>query len=228
MKIRHPVLIRLAAWVIAWMVRLWIGTVRYRKMLLDPTVDPYAPGQKKRFIFAFWHETLLLPARVYRRTGASVLISQHADGEMIARACESLGMPAVRGSSTRGGIEAVRQIVKLGGKSHVVVTPDGPRGPRRKVQGGVVYLASKTGLPIVPVGFAFRRCWRMNSWDQFALPVPFTRGVGVLGKPISVPADLNREGMETYRLQVEQAMLELTEMAEEWAKTGTPPETKCS
>jgi lysophospholipid acyltransferase (LPLAT)-like uncharacterized protein len=218
MKIRHPALIRMAGLVIAWLVRLWLGTVRYRCRALGPRVEPTEPGLEGRYIYAFWHETILLPAYHYRRTPTHVLISEHADGEMIARACGHLGLGVVRGSTTRRGVQAVRQIVEMQGRSHLVITPDGPRGPRRQVQPGVVFLAARTGLPIVPVGFAYRRAWRMRSWDRFAVPVPFTSAVGVLGVPIHVPAGSDREALEQYGVQVERALEDTMRVAEEMVR----------
>src|SRR5262249_36966311 len=160
-----PLLIRGAAFLAALAVRTWIGTLRYRRFLLGPDADPTTPGQRGRFIYSFWHETLLLPALRYSHTPTKVLISEHADGELIAQACRPLGLGLVRGSTTRGGVKAIREILDLGGKYHVVVTPDGPRGPRRVVQPGLAYLAARTGLPIVPVGFGYHKAWRLDSWD---------------------------------------------------------------
>lgn len=217
MKIRHPALLQAAGFAIAWMVRVWVGTLRYRRTMVDAGVDPLLPGQKRRFLYAFWHETLLIPALRYAQTPTTVLISQHADGEMIAHACRHLGVRTVRGSTTRGGVEAMRQILKLKGRRHIVVTPDGPKGPRRVVQPGMLFLAARTGLPIVPVGFGFRTAWRLRSWDRFALPCPFSPVVGVIGAPLHVPADLNRSSLEHWRQKAQEAMDRVTAEAEEWA-----------
>src|SRR5262245_6743989 len=209
MKLRHPLLIRGAAFLAALAVRTWIGTLRYRRFLLGPDADPTTPGQRGRFIYAFWHETLLLPALRYSHTPTKVLISTHADGEAIAQACRHLGLGVVRGSTTRGWAKAIRQILKLGGKKHLVVTPDGPRGPRRQFQQGAVFLAARTGLPIVPVGFAYHRCWRLGTWDRFALPWPFSPAVGVLGAPLTIPPDVGKEEVEAWRETAQLAMDEV-------------------
>jgi lysophospholipid acyltransferase (LPLAT)-like uncharacterized protein len=218
MKIRHPLFLRGAGFAAAGLVRLWISTLRYKQIVLDPVADPTVPGQPRRFLYSFWHETLLLPAFRYRRTPTKVLISEHADGELIAQACRHLGLGVVRGSTTRGGAKAVREILNLGGTKHIVVTPDGPRGPRRVVQPGLVYLAARTGLPIVAVGFAYHRCWRLNSWDRFALPWPFSPAVGVLSPPIVVPPDAGKNDMEAWRQAAQEAMDRVTRLAEERAE----------
>lgn len=120
-----------------------------------------------------------------------MLISSHRDGGFIADTMHLLGIETVRGSSTRGGARAMLQMlraVKQEGR-HLAVTPDGPRGPREVVKKGAVQLAMKGELPIVPVCYATRRHWRINSWDRFYLPQPFTRGVFVIGDPVRLSAD---------------------------------------
>jgi lysophospholipid acyltransferase (LPLAT)-like uncharacterized protein len=222
MKLRSPWLIRLAALLIAGVIRTLMSTIRYRVVFLGCThpVDP----REQRYIYAFWHESMLLPTVV--KTQISVLISQHADGELIAQACQRLGIGAVRGSSTRGGGEAILELLKTGQHRHLAMTPDGPRGPRRRVQMGTIFLASHSGLPIVPFGVAYQRAWRFRSWDRFALPKPWSRAFAVVGQAMTVPPRLDRPEMERYRRLLEEQMLELTAAAERWAETGTPPSLK--
>ncbi len=160
MKIRHPMLIKALGFAVGWLVRLWIGTLRYRYRPMGANLDPNQPNLRGRYLYAFWHENILVPAYHYGRRDIHVLISQHADGQLIAEACRHLGFRVVRGSATRGGARAIRQMQRLSRSAHLAITPDGPRGPRRKVQPGVVYLAALTGLPIVPFGVAFARAWR--------------------------------------------------------------------
>jgi lysophospholipid acyltransferase (LPLAT)-like uncharacterized protein len=136
--------------------------------------------------------------------------------------CRFLGLRVVRGSSTRGGSLALRDMMNVGGRSHLAVTPDGPRGPRRQVKLGIVYLASRTGLPIVPIGVGYGKAWRARSWDRFALPCPFSRMIGLLGVPIPVPAGLDRDGLERYRALVEERCLAVTAAAERRAAAQTP------
>ncbi|MGH7220344.1 MAG: lysophospholipid acyltransferase family protein, partial [Nitrospiraceae bacterium] len=119
----------------------------------------YRQGQ--HIIIAFWHAQQLMAPMGYRGTEANVLISQHQDGEIIARIIARFGLWAVRGSSTRGGAFALRELIRLGRSgADLVVTPDGPKGPRQVAKLGVVQLAKATGLPIVPVAFS---CSKKNS-----------------------------------------------------------------
>jgi len=216
MKIRHPFLIRLTALVLSWAIRVWIGTLNVCHRSLVRETDPRRGDVDARFIYAFWHENLLLPE-------IQVLISQHADGELIARVCRHLGFSTVRGSSTRGGIEALRKLLRASRSCHLAVVPDGPRGPRRHLQLGPIYLASRTGLPVVPTGIGFERAWRTNSWDRFALPHPWTRARVVTAPPIDIPPNLDKDQLEQWRRHVEAVMHQVTALAEEWAATGKWP-----
>ncbi len=170
MKLRQPWMIGLAALLGAVVVRVWMSTLRYRVHLADRRVNPADPVFEGRYIYALWHETLMGMAG--RTWGAKMhmLVSRHADGELIARICQHLGWGVVRGSTTRGGATALREMVGLSRHALLAVTPDGPRGPRRQVQPGVVFLASQTGLPIVPIGVADTQVWRGRSWDRFTVP----------------------------------------------------------
>ena len=136
------------------------GSMRLEQRGYEPVDALYR--EKRSIILAFWHAQQLMIPFGYRGPGSHVLISQHGDGEIIARIIARFGHEAVRGSSTRGGAGALRSLIKLGrsGKD-VVVTPDGPKGPRQVAKLGVIQLAKATGLPIVPLGFA---CSKKNSF----------------------------------------------------------------
>lgn len=217
MKIRHPALIKMIGLAGSWAIQLWMGTLRFRYRPLGANVDPRRQNMQGRYIYAFWHENMLLPAYHFGRSDIRVLISQHADGQMIAEVCRHLRFRLVRGSSTRGGIEAVRNMLRLSRSSHLAITPDGPRGPRRQVQMGLIYLAAKTNIPIIPVGVGFERPWRLNSWDRLAVPRLYSRSVCVTGSPITIPADADKLLLEESRQKVERALLHVSALAEEWA-----------
>ena len=214
MKLRHPTLIRLVAVLCAVLLRWWLGTLRTHAHVLDERNHPADP-LVCRFIYAFWHEALLAPACM--KVPVHVLISHHADGELIVQTCQQLGIGVVRGSTSRGGSQALLEMLKRIERSHIAITPDGPRGPRREVQLGTVFLASIADVSIVPIGVGFVKAWRFGSWDRFALPVPYSTVVGVVGCPIDVPAGLDRDGLNRYRLQLQREMLRLTSAAEAWA-----------
>jgi lysophospholipid acyltransferase (LPLAT)-like uncharacterized protein len=222
MKIRHPVLLSVLGFLAAWFIRLWNWTLRYGHVPVGADFTPHQPGLPGRFIYAFWHEDIVVPAYQYARPDVHVLISQHADGRLIAKAITWLGLKVVTGSTTRGAAAALLKMLQIARESHIVVTPDGPRGPRRCVQPGIVFVAARTGLPIVPVGFGYARCWRTKSWDQMALPRPFSRVIGVTMPPIHVPDIEDKEQLEEYRRQVELAMREASRRAQEFAMGNNP------
>jgi lysophospholipid acyltransferase (LPLAT)-like uncharacterized protein len=216
----YPWLVRSLSWAGTRILRRWVATLRYEHHAVGGLVDPNQPAAGAHYIYAMWHEYLLLPVFRYARPDIAVLISRHSDGQWVAEVCRQLHIPVVRGSTNRGGGEALRRMLRAGEAGHLALTPDGPRGPRQRVQPGLVYLAARTGLPIVPVGFGLERPWRMNSWDRFALPRPGSRARCVTGVPIAVPDDADREQLEPYRLQVEQVLTQVTQVAEEWAASG--------
>lgn len=220
MKIRNRWVIRWIGLLGALVLRLYLGTLRlrYRQQVAD--TDPLRRDQQGRYIYAFWHENLLLPC-LFGHRRLHVLISEHADGEMIALACHHLGFSLIRGSSTRGGVRALRKMLGAMKKGHVTVVPDGPRGPRRHVEPGLLYLAARTGMPIVPAGVGYDRPWRLKTWDRFAVPRPFSKAVLLLAEPILVPGDADRRTLDEYAGRVEAALNEATAAAEALAE-GRP------
>ncbi len=222
MKIRSPWLVRPIALIAALVVRCWAGTLRGRLHDPEGLVPPPLAGEQ-RYIYAFWHEYLLLPLTRISQGNVHVLISKHADGQLIAETARLLLLSTVPGSSTRGGVQAIRRMQQIARRGHLAFTPDGPRGPRRKVQPGMIWTASATGLPIVPVGLAGANGLRMRSWDRFFLPWPNSPVAGIIGQPIHVPPDLTRAQLEEYRQVVEDAINRATEQAETWLETGELP-----
>lgn len=168
------------------------------------------------YIHAFWHGHLLLMPYSYTGGRIAVMISEHRDGEYIARTMERFGYSSVRGSTTSGGAAALRKAVRLARQGwDLGFTPDGPRGPRHVAQMGVITAARLSGLPIVPVGFAADPAREIGSWDRFVVPYPFSRGVFVYGEPVVVERGSDGEAMEELRLRVEEAIVACTEQARE-------------
>ena len=190
-------------------------TIRFEYHPEGERYDPNDPGFTGRYLYCFWHEHILVPASQFARKDIQVLTSKHADGQMIARACRSLGFSTVAGSSTRGGAEAVREMVRQGEVCHLAITPDGPKGPRREVQPGVAYLALKTGLPVISFGVAYSNCWRFGSWDKCALPKPFSRALLVTSKPLVVGSDVGRGVLERVRIDIQAQVDGVNARAEE-------------
>lgn len=130
----------------------------------------------KPMVIVLWHGELLPILWAHRDQRIAVLISTHADGEIIARICESLGCRTVRGSSSRGGVRALLELVReLEAGHEVAITPDGPRGPRRIFASGAVVAAMRAQVPVIAFGAVVDRAWRLRSWDRFVVPKPFAR-----------------------------------------------------
>jgi len=170
----------------------------------------------RRFIFAFWHSRILLISYLYQGWNAAVLVSQSQDGEFIARVVQRQGHEPIRGSTTRGGLRALSQMIKrLKEKRRPAgIIPDGPQGPRFKVQPGIIMLAKKTGFPIVPVTYSASRVKVFNSWDRFILPIPFAGCRVVYGDPVSVPENADPETVSICRLSLEQELCRITTIAD--------------
>jgi lysophospholipid acyltransferase (LPLAT)-like uncharacterized protein len=162
-------------------------------------------------LFAFWHGTLLPLAYIHRSEGINVLVSTHQDGEYIARIIHGLGFGTSRGSSTRGGIRALRGLMQAAGRQlDLAVTPDGPRGPRERVQPGVVYLAKRLGLPVIPIGVSSNPSLRLRSWDRFMVPLPFARCTVVYGEPVVYEGAVSEEALDAAREDLEERIRRVT------------------
>jgi lysophospholipid acyltransferase (LPLAT)-like uncharacterized protein len=197
----------------ATLIRLIYATMRVRWINVEAMNAMHRQGQL--YVLTLWHGQLLLMCYAGFKRPLTVMISQHRDGELIALTLRKFGVTAARGSTTRGGLGALRTMLQLAKEGHnLAFTPDGPRGPRHVAQPGVVAAAQLTGLPILPVAFVAKRKKLLRSWDRFEIPHLFSRGLFHFGTPIAVPRRLTDEEMEAYRLQVEETLNNLSDEAE--------------
>ncbi len=201
-------------------VRCWMSTLDYKVRYDDPAVDPALPGCCTPRIYLFWHEYLIFPFYLRRHCNLALLVSRHRDAELLSQAARLMGFELVRGSTQRGGVAAVRQLLRKGRTWHLAITPDGPRGPRRHLAPGPIYLASRLQLPLVPLGFGYDRLWRTSTWDRFAIPKPGARARCMAGPQIRVPPDLDRRQIEQLRRELEAELNRYTARAEAWAASG--------
>jgi lysophospholipid acyltransferase (LPLAT)-like uncharacterized protein len=166
-------------------------------------------------IFVFWHSRILPLAHLHRNEGAVVLISEHRDGELIARLVERRGFGTARGSSTRGGARGLRGLLRaLREGRDLAITPDGPKGPPRRLKPGALVAAQRSGAPLIPVAVGARRAWRIRSWDRFLVPRPFARVEAWYGAPIPVPRELDEEAFLSLAERVDAALNRLTDHAD--------------
>jgi lysophospholipid acyltransferase (LPLAT)-like uncharacterized protein len=207
----------LARWSIAfgfWLLQIWARTLRYE---VDDRADVVGKPVRESYIAALWHNRLLLISFVLKkflpqRPGAG-LISASRDGDLIADLTRRFGFEVVRGSSSRLGASALRELENMLASSRdILITPDGPRGPAYELGPGIVFLAQKTGAAVVPINMEFSSCWRVNSWDGFILPRPFAKVRVILGPPHRVRTTTTPEEFEAERLSLQKATMALVEM----------------
>jgi lysophospholipid acyltransferase (LPLAT)-like uncharacterized protein len=207
---------RLAAALICGLVRCVAATVRFE---LDDGSGFFSRPPKEKFIFAVWHNRLSLCLVVYQRYVASrapgrrmaAIVSASKDGGMLARILELFGVEPVRGSSSRRGPQALREMVALAERGFdLAITPDGPRGPRYVVQEGVISTAQLTGMAIVPVSYHLNWKIQLKSWDRFQVPLPFARCEIAVGKPVRVPREAADAEREALRKQLEDELRSIT------------------
>jgi lysophospholipid acyltransferase (LPLAT)-like uncharacterized protein len=198
----------------AWLIRALRASVRLRHHGDAGLREWERRGD--HFILAFWHRHLLLMPYAYRGRRISVLVSQSTDGELIARTVARLGIDSTRGSSSRGGVSGMKTLLRKAAAGwDIAFTPDGPRGPAREVQPGVILAAAATGLPIQPVAVAATRAKRLNSWDRFLIPLPFSTVHFVYGEPLVVE---RRGDMVEAAAELKRRLDAVEAEAERWVK----------
>jgi lysophospholipid acyltransferase (LPLAT)-like uncharacterized protein len=193
-------------------------TVRFR--VRNPERFQYFADRGEAVVYALWHGRLLPLTYFHRGRGIAAVISRSADGEYIARLVRGWTFDPIRGSSSRGGREALGEVVRRvqSGQS-VAITPDGPRGPRQRLQPGVIRAAQRTGAAILPVVAGCTRAWWPGSWDRFCIPKPFSTVEVWYGQARKVPADATPEEMERLARGLE---ADMNAMVEQVDRDGGP------
>lgn len=225
MKIRSRWVTRWLAWALVRTGLLLMRTCRRVYLAPEPWLHlnyVAPPDDPRRGLMCVWHDVLLIPtigvvAPTQRIT--CCLVSQHQDGSYLAEVMGFLGYTTVRGSSKRGGAGAVKQLIDDTAGRHIVITPDGPRGPRRRMKPGAIYVASQTGRLLCPSAFACRNAWVIpGGWTDFVIPKPFTTVYFAIGTPLAVPPDLSREELDRYVDWMQTAMDRLSDQIERLAR----------
>ena len=215
MKIRSRTVNLILSWTASVLLRLLFLTVRVVHQHVAPEGSPYVrPKAAQRYTFAMWHDQIVMAVFSNRTWNLAGLISQHRDGGYLADSVRIAGIHPVRGSTSRGGMEAVREILSRP-DLHLAMTPDGPRGPRRQMKEGVLFIASRSQRPLVPSGMAASRAWAIKgSWTDLTVPKPFSTVVLIAGTPVTLPPDLDRDALAACGQALTQEMSRLDELAE--------------
>ena len=195
-----------------WAMRLLGKTLRV-EIRNESGVDP-SSGTHPPIIFVMWHSRIFTGPTGWKavfggKRRCVALTSASHDGDIVARAMSVFGIEAVRGSSSRRGVAALVGLKRaLRDGNDICLTPDGPRGPRYKVQAGAVKLAESSGAPMVPIHVRFGSAWRLKSWDRLVIPRPFSRVWITFGAPISVEPGMDGEAFEAARQKVELVLVD--------------------
>ncbi len=219
MKIRNHKLIRVLARILAWGLRLWFRPVRLHLVGEVPGMDPYGDAGERRYLYCLWHDAIVGVIFSRPHTRMAGLVSLHADGAWVADVMEVFGIRPIRGSSSRRGAAAVREMCTAARDWHIAITVDGPRGPRHRVKDGILYIASQTGRPIVPTAFVASREFRPRGrWTDMCIPWPWAHTWLVACAPLHVPPGLRPDQLAPYRDQLQQAMDDVNAFAEAIAR----------
>ncbi|MDD5067901.1 MAG: lysophospholipid acyltransferase family protein [bacterium] len=198
---------------LAYLLLMLIGKTS-RRSFIDLNIREEFERKKIPIIYSFWHNRLLYLAYLYRKKKVGVMVSTHKDGDYIAAVMKSCGLFAVRGSTTRGGLRALIEIIRYAKSGFpTAFTPDGPKGPKYVLQEGVLYAALKTGFPVVPICWNAKRKIVFHSWDNFILPLPFNRFVVVYGRPFFIRSEAE---IRTKKKALQQEMMRIVDLADHY------------
>ena len=213
--LRHHIVQEILCWLGALYIRLvWITG---RWTIENADVPSRLWSENKPFIYAFWHgHLLMMPMPWQRKRPLNMLISQHRDGQIISKTVKRFDISTISGSTKKAGHLAVRHLLRaLRQRECIGITPDGPRGPRMRISGGMIDIARLGRVPIIPCAVSYRHRKILGTWDRFQIPLPFTRGIFVWGDPITIPPETEGEELDKKRHDVETAMNALVMVAEE-------------
>lgn len=196
---------------LAWLYLHFVGATSRIVWIRRQQVTDFE-NARESFIFAFWHGRQVFFTYLYKNMGAYALVSKSKDGEYIARVLHHFGFGTVRGSSSRGGMKAIIEMKrKLEEGKTIGITPDGPRGPQRTINPGALFLALKTGKKIVPISCSASRKLVFHGWDDYWIPLPFSKWTVTLGEFISVGPN---DDLERKAAQLQATLNRLTDEAD--------------
>ncbi|EDL61054.1 lysophospholipid acyltransferase family protein [Gimesia maris] len=216
MKIKSRALLGVLNSLVVFVIRMIFKTTRLE--FVGDSLDrcPFADTGSERYLYSVWHDSVIPPLFCNVEHNSVALISQHRDADTIEAMLKAARMGAIRGSTTRGGASAMKKLMTSAEGKHVVITPDGPRGPHHQMKPGIVFLASHSGRSIIPNAFAASRSWKFQgSWTSIWIPKPFATVYYLVGNPIHVPEDISREEMREYTDLVQEKMEELEQELEQ-------------
>ncbi len=221
MRIRSPYLLKPLAILFTIVIRALFCTLRLDFSETVSGTSPYRPTEGEGFFYCVWHDSMVIPAFAGRHHRAAALTSRHVDGTFVAYVVQAVGMTTIRGSTNHVNVPTMRKLMDATRDGHIVITPDGPRGPRRKVSPGIAFLASHTGRLVVPTAYSCTRSWSVpGSWTDLIIPKPFSRVFLLAGQPIQVPQALSRDQLGQYVSQIQNEMDRIQAVVDQRASLG--------
>lgn len=211
-------MVRLLPPLIALVMRLWFGSCKIRVHNQENFLSR-EELEDRAVVASFWHYSIIFIFYQMRKYSATAMVSASKDGEYIARLARQFGFDTVRGSKNKGGVEALKKLLRVtraGGSCAIVA--DGSQGPPRVAQPGALLLASKSGVPIIPMAWSASSYFVIKSWDKTSIPKPFSTVHFYYGNPISLPSKMSADQLEMYRKQLEKELNSLYQEA--WALFG--------
>ncbi|QQS31705.1 MAG: lysophospholipid acyltransferase family protein [Acidobacteriota bacterium] len=213
------IVIRVLGVVFYLLVRLIGATIRFETRGIERFDEVAAAG--KIPIYCFWHDRIVSGTYYFRGRGIIVLSSSSFDSEYTARCIQRFGFGIIKGSSTRGGVQALVNMIRMMKQGYAMAfTSDGPKGPRYVAKAGPVLLAKKTGNPLIPFVFECMRFRTIKSWDRLQIPLPFTRAAVIVGEPIYVDAKANDAEIEAKQIEFQASLDNLVAAGERWRLNG--------
>ncbi len=217
LKLKRFILKKIAPAAVSTVVKILFKTIKWQYLGLENIKDIQTPA-----VFVFFHGRMLMLSMLYRKIRGKkgklkMILSPHFDGEVAASIIKKFGIEHIYGSSFKQTLQLLRKLSKLEGYD-IGITPDGPRGPNEKVKSGVIYIGKIKKYPIIPVVYSVKKFKSLNSWDRFMIPMPFTRGVFMVGEPLLVFDGDGKENLGEYTLILEERMKELRKKADETAR----------
>jgi lysophospholipid acyltransferase (LPLAT)-like uncharacterized protein len=216
LKLRNSVVIKVVAFGFATAMWLLFRTLKLQLQAAVPEANPYDPTTREPFLYSVWHDSIVIPVFGGRHCRTTALTSQHADGSFVAQVLRFNRIFVIRGSTNRIRTGSLRELMRRAETQHLVLSPDGPRGPARCMSAGIAYLASRSGRAVVPTAYACSRSWRCRgSWTDLIIPKPFARVLLLAGEPIYIPGELKAAELQEYAAGIQVRMDRLHEQAEE-------------
>lgn len=213
--LKQRIAIRFADWIFYVLISLIGKTLRYETEGWENFESIEADG--KIPIYSFWHNRIFAGTYFFRNRKIVVITSQSFDGEYIARFIQRFGYGAIRGSSTRGGVKALVEMIRLMREGlPMAFTVDGPKGPKYVAKSGACLLAKKTGNPLMPFVVECKNFWTLNSWDNLQIPKPFSRVKIFIAEPIYISSDASDNEIERNREELQNKLDEMVKIGEKW------------